>query len=508
MDVSQKIKPFDNLCKLVSKEKAKGKKIVQCHGIFDIIHPGIVRHIESAKKHGDILVVTIIKDKDVSKGPNYPIFNEKLRAENVASIGYVDHVAIVDDVPSYECVKILKPDVFARGQDSKGRDPNVMERLGDEEEALRIAGCKVHYTQGEAFSSTSIINQFLDIYSKETKRYLGNFKRKYRAMDVTRSLESLKGLKVIIIGDTIIDEYHYCEPMGKSSKDPLVVNRYISEEIFAGGTAAVANHVSGICDNVQLVTLLGNDSFGEEFISSRLRPSVKTKYFFRQDAPAIVKKRYIDQYLRQKLFEICYIKNDEIPVKLEKQILAYLTKQIPKYDLVMVCDFGHGLITKNLIHLVENKARILAVNVQTNGANAGFNMVTKYHQVHFACLDEPELRLACQDRFGRIEDLAKQITKCINTDYLIVTRGKLGSIGVNSDSGFNTTPAFSSVVVDRTGAGDAFFSFTAPCFAKGLALDLVSFVGNAAGAIAVQIVCNREPVEPKKLFQFIHTLLR
>jgi cytidyltransferase-like protein len=507
VNISDKIKSFEELCYITSAQKAKGKMIVQCHGVFDIIHPGIIKHIESARKQGDVLVVTVIKDKDVRKGPNYPIFGERLRAENVASIEYVDYVSIVDNEIDFKCVELLKPDVFARGQDYKNRLPGMMEKIEDEEKALKQAGCKIHYTCGETFISMDIINRFINIYSEKTQKYLKSFKRKYKVSDIIKFLESLNDIKTLVIGDMIIDEYNYCEPMGKSSKDPIIVHRYLSDELFAGGAAAVANHISGVCDNVDLVTILGRENSKKDFILSKLRPNIKPTFFFRHGDSTILKRRFIDHYLQQKLFEICYMDVNEIPQKLEKEMLDYLTDRIPEYDLVMVCDFGHNLVTGKLISLVEKKAKILAVNVQTNGANLGFNLITKYHKVDFACLDEPEARLACQDKYGRIEKLAWKIAKNINSDNLIITRGKHGSIGVDSDGNVNVTPAFSSMVVDRIGAGDAFFAFTALCFAKELSLDLISFIGNVVGAIAVQIVCNREPVDQKKLYQFICTLL-
>ena len=129
MDINKKIKNFSDLVQLVEDFKKEGKKIIQSHGIYDLIHPGIIRHIQAAKKEGDILVVTVIKDKDVTKGPGYPIFNEHLRLENVASIEYVDYVSLVDDKIPFECIAILKPDIFARGQDYKDRDMEIIKKL-------------------------------------------------------------------------------------------------------------------------------------------------------------------------------------------------------------------------------------------------------------------------------------------------------------------------------------------------------------------------------------------
>jgi sugar/nucleoside kinase (ribokinase family) len=90
----------------------------------------------------------------------------------------------------------------------------------------------------------------------------------------------------------------------------------------------------------------------------------------------------------------------------------------------------------------------------------------------------------------------------------MVTLGKRGSVGLNAEGEMNRTPVFSSKVIDTIGAGDAFFSFTAPCFARGLPLDLVSFVGNAVGALAVQIVGNKKSVEKYELFAFIDAVLK
>jgi sugar/nucleoside kinase (ribokinase family) len=200
--------------------------------------------------------------------------------------------------------------------------------------------------------------------------------------------------------------------------------------------------------------------------------------------------------------------NENIPEECESQLCNYLVHQIPNYDLIVVADFGHGILTRRLINLIEDNAKMLAVNTQTNSANMGFNFVTKYKKIDYACIDEPEARLAFQDRHGDITSIVKQITNRVNAKFLIVTIGARGSISFSPKDGLVKTPAFATKVVDRIGAGDAFFAFTAPCFAKGMPPDLISFIGNAVGAIAVQIVCNRESVEPDKLIEFISALLR
>ena len=167
----KKIRSINALLPELTALKNSGKVVVQVHGVFDVIHPGIVRHLESSKNQGDILVASVIRDGDVKKGPGYPIFNESLRAENAASVGDVDYVTIVEDVPALKSVQLIKPDIFARGQDYEERDSNIIKRLEEEEDAIKVAGCKVHYTNGIAFSSTSVINDFLDIYPDGTRSF-------------------------------------------------------------------------------------------------------------------------------------------------------------------------------------------------------------------------------------------------------------------------------------------------------------------------------------------------
>jgi len=146
--------------------------------------------------------------------------------------------------------------------------------------------------------------------------------------------------------------------------------------------------------------------------------------------------------------------------------------------------------------------------VQTNSANTGFNLVTKYPRAECVCIDELELRFAAHDRFGDVRALSKRVLNQIGCKHIIATRGQFGSICYSKENGYHETPAFASKVVDPIGAGDAFFAFVAPCFASGMSQDLVSFIGNTAGSLAVQIVCNREPVNSVDLVKFITRLLK
>lgn len=507
MPAKTKILSLDDLVKVVGELQRQGKTVVQSHGVFDIIHPGIIQHLNEAGSWGDVLVVTVIKDKDVRRGPGRPVFPDRLRAENVAALEVVDYACVVDDDIPFEAVKRLNPDIFAKGQAYKERNRKIHRKIFKEERELYFGKSKLIETKSFSFSASEIINRFLRIYPEEVQLFLRKFARKYSFDDIARRIDSLSDLKVLIIGDSIIDEYHFCSPMGKSAKAQLVVNQYLGHEIYPGGVLAIANHVAAVCKEVTLITMLGQENSREDFIRENLNPLIKGTYFYREDGPTVIKKRYIDQHNNQKLFEINYIKNQYITGITETAIIDFLRDEIPRHDLVMVADFGHGLVTQRVVQAMGNYAHLLAVNAQTNAANVGFNLITKYRGPRFVCVSEDEARLAMQNKIDDISVVAKELANTLETARLIVTLGKKGSLGVDRPGQLHFTPIFSPKVVDTVGAGDAVFSYTALCSAKGLPLDLTAFVGNMVGALAVQIMGNKEAVEKYAVLEFISSIL-
>lgn len=508
LKISNKVKTVDELAKVLAGLKKKGKKVVQCHGVFDLVHLGHIRHLNLAKKEGDILVVTLTNDENVKRGPGRPVFNEQLRAETLAHLSITDYVCIVDSPTAIECIRALKPDVYVKGRDYKEKDKDVTGKIYDEEEAVKSAGGRLVFTDDITFSSSQLINDYLDVYPPRTLKYLKALSKRYTLDYILKQLDSIRKLKALVIGDSIIDQYHYCMPMGKSSKEHLVVNKYRSEESFAGGSLATANNVASLCGRVDLITMLGEKNSFEDFIRSKLSPNINPVFFRRPDVGTIIKRRFVSEGANRKLFEICYMEDSDISKEAENKIAGYIEKTIKNYDVVIVSDFGHGLLTKRLIKLICSKSKYLAVNAQTNSANIGFNLVTKYPHADTVCIDEMELRFATHDRFGDLRTHARKVYEDLKCDHIIATRGPYGSLCYSRSEGFHETPAFSYRVVDAIGAGDAFFAFVGPCFAAGLPQDLASFIGNAVGSIAVQIVCNREPVKYVDMVKFITRLLK
>lgn len=504
-----KIKSLDKLSETLKKLRQEGKKIVHCHGVFDLLHPGHVKHFEAAKRKGDVLVVTLTKDEYVNKGPGRPVFNHNLRAETIAALQSVDFVAVNDWPTAVETIKKLRPHYYVKGSDYAQKQGDITGKIYEEEEAVRSVGGMLHFTDEISFSSSALINAHFSPLSEEAKNYLAQFKKKFSEAVVQKAFDSVKNLKILVIGDIIIDEYHYCVGMGKSQKDNIIATRFLNEEVFAGGVLAACNHISGICENTTLLSVIGTSNDYRKFISSHLKPQVKTNFYYSKSAPTVVKRRFIEPSFLTKLFEICYIdeKNFLAPA-LEKEICGYLNRHLGEFDMVLVTDFGHGLLTPKIIRTVCDKAKFIALNVQTNSANLGFNVVTKFPRADFICVDEPELRLATQDKSTNLEKLVLRISEKLKCGKVIITRGHRGALTYSKKEGFCEIPVLSKEVLDRVGAGDAFFSFAAPCVCAGKPMELVGFIGNAVGAMKVLIVGNRAAVEPTALRKYIAALLK
>ena len=187
----------------------------------------------------------------------------------------------------------------------------------------------------------------------------------------------------------------------------------------------------------------------------------------------------------------------------------WVESKIEGYDAVIVNDFGHGMINSRLIDIVCRKAKFLAVNAQTNSANRGFNLVTKYSRADLICIDEPEARLATMERYAPIEAVVRdKLEKRIDCHTFIVTHGKLGSIVYTPKGGVKRIPALIGEAIDTIGAGDAFFALAAPLVARGSDPFLAAFIGNAVGAMKVKIVGQRHQITKPEILKYLSTLLK
>lgn len=344
-------------------------------------------------------------------------------------------------------------------------------------------------------------------HPEELSKFLREFRTRHSAESVIARIQELKKLKVLVLGDTIIDEYHFVRPYGMPLKAPVIAAQFQRGESYAGGVLAVANHVAGFCDEVHLVTGLGATDTKRDFIDASLRSNVSRHFVVQPDAPTTVKRRYLRTFLLQKLFEVSFFDDRPLDPDVDAAACAYLAEEVPKYDLVLVADFGHGFVTRAMIDVLCAKAKFLAVNTQLNSVNYGYHVVTRYPRADYVCIDEEESRIACRDRRAPVDEITAALATQLGCRVMTVTLGHVGSLTRMDGHAPVTVPVLSRQVVDTVGAGDAYLSLSAPCACAGFPPELIGFVGNAVGALAVRIVGNAQPVEPDALYAFITRIL-
>ena len=505
--MNKKIIDINQVEDIVLNVRHKGNKVVHCHGVFDLLHIGHIKYFEEAKSMGDVLIATITPDKFVNKGPGRPAFNENLRAEALSALSTIDFVIINSFPTAEEIISIIKPDFYVKGPDYKNFENDITGKIIDEKIAVETIGGEIAFTSGAIFSSSNLINNFVYNKNEEQKRYIADLKKSFSYDDITNYIENLSEKKVLVIGEIIIDEYVLCNSVGKSGKEPVLVNQKISSEKYAGGSIAVANHLSKFCNQITIMSYIGDRDSHEDFIKSRTLENVNLDTIIKSNSPTILKTRHIDNYTKTKVSAIYDLNDTNINEHEEQIFYEKLKNNIEDYDLVIVVDYGHGLVTQKIARYIEQKSKFLSINTQLNSFNRGYHTISKYKKADYVCVHSGELRYDSRNIFEPIETLMKELSRKMQSKSINITLGKDGAISLQNDQ-FLKCPAFADKILDRVGAGDTVLAITSLCQASQIPNSLGLLIGNLAAAEKVSHTGTGFILDKTNLLKAINTLLK
>ena len=251
----------------------------------------------------------------------------------------------------------------------------------------------------------------------------------------------------------------------------------------------------------------GDADSEEAWLRSQLKANIQADFVTKGNSPTIVKRRYIESYFQLPMFAINFLSDD--PLTDDEQADACRKLEgIAQYDVVIVPDYGHHMLAPCVIETLSQGAKFLSVNTQSNAANKGFHTISKYPRADFVSLAEHELELECRSRNGDHSKMLMDVGQRLYANTIVVTLGKLGCLCYNRRAGFHQAPALATKVVDRVGAGDAFFCFTSLCAVLDTPLDILAFLGNVAGAEAVAVVGNKQTMDSLPLKRHIESLFK
>lgn len=498
MATSSKIVSLEQIKALVGSVQSAGKSVVLCHGCFDIVHPGHVRHLQHAAKLGDHLLVTISGDLIVDKGTGRPLIPQELRAENLAALDCVDWVVVNSQPTATDLLGAIQPDVFVKGREyENNRDP----RFQEEREIVDSYGGRVVFSSGEVvFSSTALINvleQSTDPVHLRLRQLIDQ--QRINPDSISRLLDSFQGKRVVVVGETIIDTYVMCDRPAMASEGPIMTLRPIEYRSFDGGAAIVAKHLAAMGAKPTLITALPNSPEAEALRQRLTAAGVDTQWI-EQPGKIIQKQRF--NVGSTKVMKLDLGEPITLDATGQSTLLAMAEAAAEKSEAVIITDFGQGLFSAasmtELCLLLRSCTEFLAGDVSGRRSN-----LLSMKQMDLICPSELEMREALHDYDEGMTAVVWRLLHQTESKSAIITLGSEGLIAFKRTAGAAAStddwktrlaaehiPALVAHAIDPLGCGDALLAAATLTRIVGGDLTLAATLGAIAASAQAQQLGN------------------
>lgn len=433
--------------------RESGLTIGMCHGVFDLLHPGHFAHFQAAKKRVDVLFVSVTSDRYVNKGPGRPLFSDQVRAQTLSMLECVDFVFISDHETAIESIDTVKPHIYFKGSDYIDASNDLTGMISKEVMQVQKYGGETVFTDEITSSSTRLINTYFSIYGEEMENWLRNFRSNFSFESVNSYLDLIEKTRVNVMGEVIIDKYTNCEPLAKSSKDPILAFQIHNTETFFGGVLAIRHNLLAWAHKVSLFSSLPKQVLMENMDLNQIIIEMEGLHTVKCENKLIIKHRFVDIVSKTRIFETYDFSQDELG-PLEGDFYQLISDHNSTADVWIIADYGHGLISRELAKKISSLDSFIAVNTQANAGNRGYNTITKYPRVDFLCLNGGELQLELRDKNPNYMKIVPEYMKRLQSRYAILTLGAKGMMVFNREN-FTLVPALGRQIVDKVGAGDS-----------------------------------------------------
>jgi rfaE bifunctional protein kinase chain/domain len=331
-----------------------------------------------------------------------------------------------------------------------------------------------------------------------------------RAQDIRNNLEQWSNVRLVVIGDTIVDQYVACEAVGMSAEAPVVVIKEKEERRFVGAAAIVASHIRALGAHVDLVSVVGCDLEGDNVRETLKERGIGDYICTDQSRPTSLKKRYMVE--NQKLLRVSRLEEHDVDKEVEDQIIGKLESLANKIDGIIVSDFVYGVITPKIIEkireLKEKYGFFLFGDLQ---CSSQVGSILKYKGYSLLSPNERELRIALQDKDSGLESLSQRLIAESACEKLLVKLGSEGFIayerGKNGSAYSQHFPALSVVPVDVAGAGDSVLAVMATGLASGQGMMETAAVACCMASLVVERIGN-VPVRLEELLAKFEETIR
>mgnify|MGYP001245196894 CR=1 FL=1 len=471
---------------------------IMAYGHFTTIHPGHIRYLKHAKSLGNKLVIAVVGDQMIGDQPRYP-FKQNERAEGLDLLGIADTIVLLESDNLTEAIKRLKPAILVLGRELQGESSLELPI-----KLLESQGGSVQFHAGDVSYATAnlLVNNESELTHKRKIEFSAACSRQgISKKDLINSIGKWSKTRLIVLGDTILDQYAACEALGMSAEAPVVVVKELAKRNFIGAAAVVAAHIKALGANVQLISVTGDDE-NANIIEQALRQQGIGNGLVRDPSrPTTFKKRYVVE--NQKLFRVSKLEQGNVDRQVEDKLISKLEEIAPKTQGIVVSDFVYGVITPRILETVEKLTRkydlLLFGDIQ---CSSQIGSITKFKNFTLLSPNERELRLALQDKDSGIERLSQRILNESKCDKLIVKLAGEGFIAYDRSANGKIVsqpfPALSVNPVDVAGAGDSVLAVMATGLASGQSMMNTSAIACCMAELAVETMGNT-PISAESL---------
>jgi rfaE bifunctional protein kinase chain/domain len=500
-----KIKTADELAKMFGP-MPRERKVIMCHGVFDVVHPGHLRHLIYAKSKADILVASLTADRHITKGTHRPHVPQDLRALTLAAFELVDYVIIDTNDKPLENLRKIQPDFFAKGYEYNGNVGGLNEKTREEVDVIAGYGGEIIFTPGDiVYSSSKLIeSQPPNIGIDKLLMLMDTAGITFESLKV--AIAKFDGLKVHVIGDTIVDTFTQCAMIGGQNKTPTMSVLFQERKDYTGGGAVVAEHLRASGSNVVFSTVLGNDALRDFVLEGLNKSGIQVNAVIDHTRPTTNKNTIIAGGYR--LLKVDTLDNrsisDDIQGKLADAIFNL------KADAVVFSDFRHGIFNRRTIPPLVAAIQPTMFKVADSQVASRWGNITEFQNFDLLTPNEREVRFALADQDSGIRPLASRLYNAANCKMLLMKLGDRGVITCRSEDhealdSFFVVDSFVRRVIDAVGAGDALLAYATLSMLATKDPVIATIIGSIAAALECEADGNI-PIPRDKVLERIVSL--
>jgi len=464
------------------RRRAREGSIVFVSGNFNVLHPGHLRLLRFAAEAGNFLVVGV--NRDGSPGVTVP---GAMRLDALTSMAMPIHpVHLLEDAAAF--IARLRPDIVVKGKEYETRanpEQSVVDRYGG----------RLVFSSGEAtFSSISLLQQAYTETDFSTIRKPQAYPARhgFAFADLKTILGRIAGLRVLVVGDLIVDEYINCDALGMSQEDPTIVVTPIESKTFVGGAGIVAAHARGLGADVRFLSVTGEDaaaSFAREALAAY---GVQADLLPDGTRPTTRKQRF--RASGKTLLRVNHLRQHAIGADIADRLVATLLPHLERTDLLLFSDFNYGCLPQPVVDAVIAHAGRWGIMMAADSqASSQLADISRFRGMTLITPTEREARLALRDFASGLAVLGDRLQQSAEAANVLITLGAEGLlIHAPKDGTFVTDrlPAFNTAPRDPAGAGDSLFTTTSLALCAGADIWSATYLGALSAACQVSRVGN------------------